>query len=147
MTSGASHVPTPDFTLWASGNELIYPLGHLAGPRGCPEDSLSSYPLMLTPLLHSGGDHDYPTIAEDTMTQRPAICPKAYSLPTMGFETGLCGSSVPLALRLWKLITGLREAPSGSKCYPGNVTDSEELSFLPDPRAQDSEGQTQPTCP
>lgn len=48
MTSGASHVPTPDFTLWASGNKLIYPLGHLAGPRGCPEDSLSSHPLMLT---------------------------------------------------------------------------------------------------
>lgn len=55
----------------------------------------------------------------------------------MGFETGLCGSSVLLALRLWKLITGLREEPSGFKCDPGNVADSEELSFLPDPRAQD----------
>lgn len=70
MTSGASHVPTPDFTLWASGNKLIYPLGHLAGPSGCPKDSLSSHPLMFTPLLHGGGDRDYPTIAEDTMTQR-----------------------------------------------------------------------------
>lgn len=68
---------------------------------------------------------------------RPVSFPRAYSLPTVGFETRLSGSNVPLVLRLWKLITGPREALSGSKCDPGNEADSEELSFLPDPRAQD----------
>lgn len=88
--------------------------------------------------LSSTGKADYPALAEDTVTQRgQPSAPKLTACQSMGSETGLSGSNVPLVLRLWKLITGLREAPSGSKCDPGNVADSEELSFLPDPRAQD----------